>query len=535
MGKIFAPAAALMNRLGYAQRFGLITFLFVLPLALVIYLFFAELDRQVSFTAKERAGAAYIRPVAQLYELAIKERMINLPAMLGLSFNETDRSNQSNIEVALIDLGKAQAQYGSLLATEPQFKGVETAWRVAKATPSDANRDPKISEFMRSLEALLTHVANSSNIILDPDLDTYYLQDLLLDELPASQNLLTQLTYDAYGALSRRSADAEQKANMAMSSGLIGRSILNTEYDVATSAANNPTGFVGPTVMGPLNEYTKTVQFYLNTINEQIIKEPNPTLLQDTLLAASNDALDASRKLWNAAIDPFDALLQNRIAGFEERRNLSIAVTGSVLFLVVYMWGGFYASVKRTTQSLERASQILESGDTSGGLAMEGRDELSRVAAATFSKIAAQANKMSSTINERTHELTEVAAVLAHHPHGILITDQQGTVKLLNGAASSLLHTRFDLAAGQPLAVVLNDPTMSELVETAVAMPNQHHTVDTMVQGRILEVGATYVPVESGELSGLVTLQDVTELRKLQHLHHLQQQPLATHQPLTTH
>jgi PAS domain-containing protein len=518
MGKIFAPAAALMNRLGYAQRFGLITFLFVLPLALVLYLFFSELDRQVAFTAKERAGAAYIRPVTKLYELAIRERMLNLPAMLGLSFNETDRSNQSNIEIALVELGKAQTQYGSLLATEPQFKAVETAWRVAKATPSDANRDPKISDFMRSLEALLTHVGNTSNIILDPDLDTYYLQDVLLDELPAAQNLLTQLTYDAYGALSRRSADAEQKAEMAMSSGLIGRSILNTEYGLSTSAANNVSGFVGPTVMGPLNEYTKTVEFYLNTVSEQIIKQPNPTLLQDTLLAASNDAMEASRKLWSAAIDPFDALLQNRIAGFEARRNLSIVVTGSVLFLVVYMWGGFYASVKRTAQSLERASQMLDSGDTSGGLAMDGRDELSRVAAATFSKIAAQANKMSSTINERTHELTEVAAVLAHHPHGIMITGEDGTVKLLNGAASKLLHTSFDLAAGQSLAVVLNDPTMSELVEAAVSLPNQHHTIDTIVHGRILEVGATYVPVENNTLSGLVTLQDVTELRKLQHV-----------------
>jgi signal transduction histidine kinase len=111
-----------------------------------------------------------------------------------------------------------------------------------------------------------------------------------------------------------------------------------------------------------------------------------------------------------------------------------------------------------------------------------------------------------------------VAAVLAHHPNGILITDERGVVKVLNGSASRLLYTTFDKAVGRSLVELTNDSDLEELVRVATQMPNQYHTVDTMVNGHILEVGATFVTVSSGKYSGLITLQDVTELRKLQHI-----------------
>ena len=52
MGIVFAPAAALMNRLKFPQRFSLITVLFLLPLGLILFMYFTEVNRQVAVTEK---------------------------------------------------------------------------------------------------------------------------------------------------------------------------------------------------------------------------------------------------------------------------------------------------------------------------------------------------------------------------------------------------------------------------------------------------------------------------------------------------
>jgi hypothetical protein len=53
---LLSPALALVNRLKYPQQFLLISLLFILPLALVMYLLISELNERIAFTQKEVQG-----------------------------------------------------------------------------------------------------------------------------------------------------------------------------------------------------------------------------------------------------------------------------------------------------------------------------------------------------------------------------------------------------------------------------------------------------------------------------------------------
>ncbi len=90
-------------------------------------------------------------------------------------------------------------------------------------------------------------------------------------------------------------------------------------------------------------------------------------------------------------------------------------------------------------------------------------------------------------------------------------------MKVLNGSATRLLATNFDAAVGRSLADLTGDANVDALVQAALLMPGQQHTVDTMVGSRILAISATFVPVAEEKHSGLITLHDVSELRRLQH------------------
>src|SRR5215218_3959170 len=74
MSQLLSPAIALMNRLRYAQKFLLISLLFIVPLALVLALLIAEVNSKADFAQKELAGTEYLRGVRTLLEDALHEQ-----------------------------------------------------------------------------------------------------------------------------------------------------------------------------------------------------------------------------------------------------------------------------------------------------------------------------------------------------------------------------------------------------------------------------------------------------------------------------
>jgi phosphoserine phosphatase RsbU/P len=68
MWVFFRPALFVMNRLRSPQKFVLISLLFALPLALVMYLLISEIDDRIEFAQKEMQGNQYLRPLRRLLE-----------------------------------------------------------------------------------------------------------------------------------------------------------------------------------------------------------------------------------------------------------------------------------------------------------------------------------------------------------------------------------------------------------------------------------------------------------------------------------
>ena len=77
-GVILAPARALMDRLTYPRKFMLISVLFALPLAVVMYLLVSEINERIEFSYKEMLGNRYLRPLRGLHEHAGEKKHVKL-------------------------------------------------------------------------------------------------------------------------------------------------------------------------------------------------------------------------------------------------------------------------------------------------------------------------------------------------------------------------------------------------------------------------------------------------------------------------
>jgi two-component system phosphate regulon sensor histidine kinase PhoR len=127
------------------------------------------------------------------------------------------------------------------------------------------------------------------------------------------------------------------------------------------------------------------------------------------------------------------------------------------------------------------------------------------------------AERLDDTLRRRTVERNEMAAVLAHMHDGILITDGSGIITGINPAAARLLGTQGASALQHSLIQVAPDHELYAALRGCLAHPGAPGRVEFTLGAIRLVATLTAVPATEGHgVTGLVVLQDVTELRYLE-------------------
>ena len=187
MKSCFAPAVALMNRLTYPRKFGLIGLLFTLPLGLVTFFLVSELNDRIAFSAKEQLGNEYLRPVQQFAS--------DLRDHRGLTWARADQQNtpeelrrvDERLQRDIQDIDAADRKLGETLRTTPLWTAIKGKYRTLQGssiTSPSVDPDNRHTALIADLIALKSQVGDQSNLILDPDLDSYYLMELTVNRLP---------------------------------------------------------------------------------------------------------------------------------------------------------------------------------------------------------------------------------------------------------------------------------------------------------------------------------------------------------------
>src|SRR3712207_989594 len=118
MQQLLHPAVVLMNRLRYPQKFLLISFLFILPLALVMAFLIQEVNVKAAFSQKEHDGTVYLRAVRPLFEHALAEQVLAQAYFSGGSVSAADfQRAQAQIDADLAALAVVDRQLGPTLQT----------------------------------------------------------------------------------------------------------------------------------------------------------------------------------------------------------------------------------------------------------------------------------------------------------------------------------------------------------------------------------------------------------------------------------
>lgn len=407
--RLFYPSVRLMNRLNYPKKFLLISTLFILPLVVVVSLLFGEIHDRLDFTQKELYGTDYLRPL-----ISLSQDIYRTSNLQGLPLPEKINRGWQRLE-------RAEQKYSQILDTTVNFQDLKTAKEELLQNPDQAESYEKVISAINSLRA---RVGDTSNLILDPDLDSYYLMDAILIKLPAQRFTIHTLQVTVNDVIKKGILTTENAKNINSLARLLVKTQADLDFNLNTGFNNNPKGNLRSSLAPVTQKFQTKVQQISQTFKEITANTRLDSLNSEIL----DQGLDLSWEMWQITADNLDELLLDRMGKFQIRR-LGVATFISVVLLaVIYLFMGFYRSVMQTISTLEEAAQRMARGELNGKkLSLETKDELSQVVH-SFNRIA----------NAVVQAEAKFRSIFENSVDGIFQTSINGTYLSVNPALARI-------------------------------------------------------------------------------------------------
>ena len=163
-------------------------------------------------------------------------------------------------------------------------------------------------------------------------------------------------------------------------------------------------------------------------------------------------------------------------------------------------------------RQLTRVAERMAEGDLNARLYLGVRDEAGQLADA-FNHMADQLREKVTTLAEKESRLS---AILEGMADGVIITDDDSHVRLINPAAARLLGTAQEAALGRSFAQVVRQHQLIDLWQRCQEQGEEQSTaVEVERRGLFLQAIAKPFQQENGA-GYLVMLQDLTRIRRLE-------------------
>jgi serine phosphatase RsbU (regulator of sigma subunit) len=376
--RFFAPAAKLTSHLKYPQKFALISLLFAAPLGLSMTLLWGELQSRNNFTEKEQIGVEYLRSLKPLW-WSLPRLYLQVLTQEDVSLPQTE-TLQSAVSQELAQLQRVDRQFGATLKTTGKLPQIQATWQNILSRQREWSPETKVAEYQHladELDQLRVVVGDQSNLILDPDLDTYYLMDTVLLTIPAMQQRIADIRLRSQQMMKHRGVPASDRAYLLALNGVLKDQNQALRQSMKTAFANESTGQLRSQLMPALQEFTTATQNLVREI-EQLAYD-NKLLEPSKYYALSQQAGADGIPLWEQSADSLDQLLGKRMDELTLRQTTITLFAIVVLLLVVYVFIGFYLSVMQTVNALSAASQQMIDGVQTEPVVLASRDELAQV------------------------------------------------------------------------------------------------------------------------------------------------------------
>ncbi|TCZ76322.1 HAMP domain-containing protein [Paenibacillus albiflavus] len=375
LGVILKPAVVLMNRLNYMQKFLFIGIVLFIPLMVMIYTLIQSLQTEIQVKSVEKQGIAHISTLNEYLVKLQEHRSLSNRLLKGedaakepLAANETalyEISNRINKFTASTDIESSE-QWSSLITQWDEFTK-------NPGSPLDSMEFHR--NFTNDFMLYMKSIANQYELILNPDIDSYYLIDSVVNNLPPIIDKIGQAGTLAYTAVNDRNLSVADKSTMISLYETTDSYSSYANYSLQISMKNNK--LIEDKLGQEIQNMNDAIQNFQSTLNKAVINGIpaffNSETFKESLTLETVTSVD---KFYQADISTINQILDESQHNAIWNRNMLLIAIVIVAFVVMYLCLAFYRSVKDTIRSLESAANHLATGDLTARVHLNTKDEL---------------------------------------------------------------------------------------------------------------------------------------------------------------
>ena len=386
---LLKPAASLIGKLSYSRKFGLIFLIFLVPLIGLSAKLISDLNNSTAILEKERMGLEYIGAVRGLLEHIPQHRgMTNAYLSGDRSFEQKIRAKRQAIDEDFTRLVHIDERLGKQLDTRDALQNLRAQWRqLAKGVFSMLPRDAfqEHNRLIGEIIKFVTLIADNSKLIVDSNLDTHYLADILLKRLPVYTDTIGQARGLGAGIAASKRLTEDQKLELMRLVGVIRAKVSELDHALEIAARENP-AFIELAKHTGKEALDKGNRFLL-TLEKNLLNASSIDIPAATLFDAGTRTIGTAFALYDAAFPQFNAMLAARYRQNAMTEALTIAVIVLAVLVPAYLFSGFYLSVTESVRRIDGATQRLAEGDMSARVELDVQDEMRQIAA-SFNRMA---------------------------------------------------------------------------------------------------------------------------------------------------
>ncbi|WP_374316663.1 EAL domain-containing protein [Aquabacterium sp.] len=336
--------------------------IYLLDLSAVIYITSILINEKfiaIDFAKKEVQGVAYVA--------SVKDTLLDL-ARSGAGEGRPSEPWAAHAQ----QLTQAEQAYGDEMHSADVNRALLQSLSQMKPAA------PRLSEVDQALDrggALLTRVGNQSNLILDPDLDSYYTMSLVVLRYPELLNVIHRIGVH----LSQPSEVSDLRTQYLVLEGQLDAMVRGIASDYAEAVAAAPSPVLKQALEPSQLRLQQQVEAFRRAARELIDLGVTPAAVSRVAMAR-RDLVEALDQSWGVGVGQLHRMLLLRIDGLYTRMWLHL---GTALTLLLTILTIVYVVAQNIRVPLRRLLDVADTVRKTGDYSLRGdwrsQDEIGRL------------------------------------------------------------------------------------------------------------------------------------------------------------
>jgi methyl-accepting chemotaxis protein len=467
----WALGVKLFRVLRFTPKALIISAVLLIPLAVLFCVYLQKQLDDENFAKTELQGVAVIKVYAPVIRGAIDLRNATRALAGNPAVDASVDQARLAFEESLRACDKFLTDSGDPLKFQPSLTKVKDLYAAARAknTLMDASSggtvwDP-VAEAAKTVEQDL---ADKSNLSLDPDAGSYYLQAVVTGEVSTIAGNLGQLRSWSVWFAAKGGADSKDERKFVIWDSRVTEHIDTLRDDLSRALAAEPSLSINLEPLDIVAAYQKAASGSVldwNSTDTKVLWK-NGAGAQDSLFSVDAQVLPL-----------LEGLLNRRIDGYIKERSILLAVLGVCLVAAAYLFYSFYLVMQGGLNEVRRHLDAMTKGDLTTEARAWGRDEVASLISSlaqmqdSLRVIVGQVRDSSDSIVQASSEIASASMDLSGRTEKTaadLAADaasMQQVSSAVNDSASHA-HEAAALAEGNSAVAAKGGEVIAEVVST---------------------------------------------------------------------